>query len=173
MGGYTLSEAKEERWVTQCATPKRSSRSTGYSADSPRVGVTAFGINQEELPPNGDGYPDHDHAEDGQEEVFYVLAGAGKMVVDGEDVELAGPLRLRRSRDRSGRSSPATRAQDDLCGVASGRIHAASGLAESAELIAHELERGRTAGVRLGGLVEPAGRAGRMWKWRAGTPSSS
>ena len=52
------------------------------------LGVTAFGINQEELPPNGDAYPDHDHAEDGQEEVFYVLAGAGKMVVDGDDVEL-------------------------------------------------------------------------------------
>jgi uncharacterized cupin superfamily protein len=52
------------------------------------LGVTAFGINQEELPPNGDGYPDHDHAGDGQQEVFYVLAGAGTMVVDGEDVEL-------------------------------------------------------------------------------------
>jgi uncharacterized cupin superfamily protein len=52
------------------------------------LGVTAFGINQEELPPNGDAYPDHDHAEDGQEEVFYVLAGSGKMIVDGEDVEL-------------------------------------------------------------------------------------
>jgi mannose-6-phosphate isomerase-like protein (cupin superfamily) len=52
------------------------------------LGVTAFGINHEDLPPNGDGYPDHDHTEDGQQEVFYVLAGAGKMVVDGEDVEL-------------------------------------------------------------------------------------
>ena len=52
------------------------------------LGVTAFGINQEELPPNGDKYPDHDHAEDGQEEVFYVLEGGGRMVVDGEDVEL-------------------------------------------------------------------------------------
>ena len=52
------------------------------------LGVTAFGINQEELPPNGDAYPDHDHTEDGQEEVYYVLDGSGKMVVDGEDVEL-------------------------------------------------------------------------------------
>ena len=52
------------------------------------LGLTAFGINQEEFPPNADGYPDHDHAEDGQEEVFYVLEGSGKIVVDGEDVEL-------------------------------------------------------------------------------------
>jgi hypothetical protein len=40
------------------------------------LGVTAFGINEETLPPNGDAYPDHDHAEDGQEEVFYVLVSA-------------------------------------------------------------------------------------------------
>ncbi len=52
------------------------------------LGLTAFGINQEEFPPNADGYPDHDHSEDGQEEVFYVLEGSGKIVVDGEDVEL-------------------------------------------------------------------------------------
>ncbi|HEU0304320.1 MAG TPA: cupin domain-containing protein [Gaiellaceae bacterium] len=52
------------------------------------LGVTAFGINQEDWPPNADQHPDHDHAEDGQQEVFYVLAGSGRMVVDGEDVEL-------------------------------------------------------------------------------------
>ncbi len=52
------------------------------------LGVTAFGINEETLPPNGDAYPDHDHAEDGQEEVFFVLEGGGRMVVDGDDVDL-------------------------------------------------------------------------------------
>ena len=52
------------------------------------LGLTAFGINEEEFPPNADGYPDHDHSEDGQEEVFYVLDGSGTIVVDGEDVEL-------------------------------------------------------------------------------------
>ena len=26
------------------------------------LGLTAFGINQEEFPPNADGYPDHDHS---------------------------------------------------------------------------------------------------------------
>ena len=43
-----------------------------------QLGVTAFGINEETLPPNGDAYPDHDHAEDGQEEVFFVLEGGGQ-----------------------------------------------------------------------------------------------
>ena len=52
------------------------------------LGGQAFGINQEDWPANADEYPDHDHAEDGQEEVFYVLEGGGTMVVDGEDVEL-------------------------------------------------------------------------------------
>ena len=73
------------------------------------LGLTAFGINQEELPPNADGYPDHDHAEDGQEEVFYVLEGSGKMVVDGEDVELKPGRYVWVEPSRSGRSSPATR----------------------------------------------------------------
>jgi uncharacterized cupin superfamily protein len=52
------------------------------------LGLTAFGINQEEWPANADGHPEHDHSEDGQEEVFCILEGSGKIVVDGEDVEL-------------------------------------------------------------------------------------
>jgi uncharacterized cupin superfamily protein len=52
------------------------------------LGGTAFGINQEDLPPNGDQYPEHTEVESGQEEVFYVLSGSGRITVDGEDVEL-------------------------------------------------------------------------------------
>ena len=52
------------------------------------LGLTAFGINQEEWPANADGHPEHDHSEDGQEEVFCVIEGSGKIVVDGDDVEL-------------------------------------------------------------------------------------
>jgi uncharacterized cupin superfamily protein len=52
------------------------------------LGLTAFGINQEEWPAHADAHPEHDHSEDGQEEVFCVLEGSGKIVVDGEDVEL-------------------------------------------------------------------------------------
>jgi uncharacterized cupin superfamily protein len=52
------------------------------------LGLQAFGINQEDWPPNAEEYPDHDHSEDGQEEVYYVLAGGGRIVVDGDEVEL-------------------------------------------------------------------------------------
>ncbi len=52
------------------------------------LGGRAFGINQEDLPPNADQYPEHDHAQDGQEEVYYCLEGGGRIVVDGEEIEL-------------------------------------------------------------------------------------
>ena len=36
------------------------------------------------MPPNFEGYPEHDHAEDGQEEVFMTLRGGGEIEIDGE-----------------------------------------------------------------------------------------
>ena len=51
------------------------------------LGVQAFGINQIELPAGGAGV-EHDHGEDGHEEVYVVLDGGGTIRVDGEDVEL-------------------------------------------------------------------------------------
>ncbi len=53
----------------------------------PALGVTAFGINQIELPPNAEG-PEHDHGEDGQEEVYAVVSGSGTIRVEGEEREL-------------------------------------------------------------------------------------
>jgi uncharacterized cupin superfamily protein len=75
--GYKMCDAAEVEPVNGVFRPIRRA-----------LGLTAFGINQEDFPPNADGYPDHDHSEDGQEEVFYVLEGSGTIVVDGEDVEL-------------------------------------------------------------------------------------
>ncbi|HUH82054.1 MAG TPA: cupin domain-containing protein, partial [Solirubrobacteraceae bacterium] len=40
------------------------------------------------MPPNYADYPEHDHAEDGQEEVYAVLDGSGTMDVEGERVEM-------------------------------------------------------------------------------------
>jgi mannose-6-phosphate isomerase-like protein (cupin superfamily) len=38
-----------------------------------------------DFPPNsGDGYPEHDHAEDGQEEVYLALSGSGEIEIDGD-----------------------------------------------------------------------------------------
>ena len=52
--------------------------------------VSPFDI---KLPPNWDGYPEHDHAEDGQEEVYVVLEGDAELHADGETWNLvAGNL---------------------------------------------------------------------------------
>ena len=37
-----------------------------------------------DFPPNADAYPEHDHSEDGQEEVYVVLRGSGEVEIDGE-----------------------------------------------------------------------------------------
>ncbi|NVB43155.1 cupin domain-containing protein [Pseudenhygromyxa sp. WMMC2535] len=43
--------------------------------------VSAWGMNVIELDPNIDAYPEHDHASDGQEEVYVVLRGSARIVV--------------------------------------------------------------------------------------------
>ena len=48
------------------------------------LGVDSFGLAVIELEPNADNHPNHDHAGEGQEEVFVVLRGSGEMEVDGE-----------------------------------------------------------------------------------------
>jgi mannose-6-phosphate isomerase-like protein (cupin superfamily) len=48
------------------------------------LGVEAFGMQIIDMPPNFDGYPEHDHAEDGQEEVYVTLRGGGEIEIEGE-----------------------------------------------------------------------------------------
>ena len=48
------------------------------------LGVTSFGMQVLDFPPNADRHPTHDHVADGQEEVFVVMRGAGEIVLDGE-----------------------------------------------------------------------------------------
>jgi mannose-6-phosphate isomerase-like protein (cupin superfamily) len=48
------------------------------------LGVESFGIQIIDLPPNFDRYPEHDHAESGQEEVFLALRGGGEIEIEGE-----------------------------------------------------------------------------------------
>jgi uncharacterized cupin superfamily protein len=52
------------------------------------LGVTSFGMQVIDLPPNVDGYPEHDHSEAGQEEVYVVLSGEAELVVDGDTITL-------------------------------------------------------------------------------------
>ena len=51
------------------------------------LAVSAFGLNELELPPNSEA-PEHDHRQDGQEEVYVVLRGSGRVRVDGTEQEL-------------------------------------------------------------------------------------
>jgi len=53
------------------------------------LGVTAWGMNLLSLPPNWDDYPDHDHVEDAQEEVYVVLEGSAKLTAGDESWELS------------------------------------------------------------------------------------
>jgi mannose-6-phosphate isomerase-like protein (cupin superfamily) len=48
------------------------------------LGVSAFGMQVEEFPPNFDQYPEHSHSEDGQEEVYVVLRGSAEIEIDGD-----------------------------------------------------------------------------------------
>jgi mannose-6-phosphate isomerase-like protein (cupin superfamily) len=52
------------------------------------LGVEAFGMQVIDLPPKLEQYPEHDHAESGQEEVFVVMRGGGEIEVDGERVPI-------------------------------------------------------------------------------------
>jgi mannose-6-phosphate isomerase-like protein (cupin superfamily) len=48
------------------------------------LGVSAFGFQVMDLPPNIEQYPEHDHSDDGQEEVYVTMRGSGEIEVDGE-----------------------------------------------------------------------------------------
>lgn len=48
------------------------------------LGLSSFGLQVMDLPPNSGGYPEHDHAHDGQEELYVVLRGGGEIELDGE-----------------------------------------------------------------------------------------
>jgi uncharacterized cupin superfamily protein len=48
------------------------------------LGVSSFGMAIIDLPPNYADYPEHDHAQDGQEEVFMALHGSGEIDIEGE-----------------------------------------------------------------------------------------
>jgi uncharacterized cupin superfamily protein len=47
------------------------------------MGVSAWGMNVLEFDAACEGYPDHDHAADGQEEVYLVLDGSLVLVAEG------------------------------------------------------------------------------------------
>lgn len=56
------------------------------------LGIESFGMQVFDMPPGFSDYPEHDHSEDGQEEVYLVLGGAAELEVDGRRLELAPGL---------------------------------------------------------------------------------
>jgi len=54
------------------------------------LGVESFGMQIIDMPANYDNYPEHDHSEDGQEEVYLALRGSGELEIEGERFPLDG-----------------------------------------------------------------------------------
>ena len=57
-----------------------------YAARS--LGVTAWGMNLVRFPAGYEDYPEHDHAEDGQEEVYVPIEGSATLTAGGNSWEL-------------------------------------------------------------------------------------
>ena len=60
----------------------------GFIKARAELGVTSFGMQIIAMPPNYEDYPEHDHGEDGQEEVYLALEGTGWIDVEGGRVDL-------------------------------------------------------------------------------------
>ena len=60
----------------------------GFVKARAELGVSAFGMQVIQMPPEYADYPEHDHADSGQEEVFLVLRGSGWMDIEGERADL-------------------------------------------------------------------------------------
>ncbi len=48
------------------------------------LGVESFGMQVIDMPAGYDGYPEHDHSHDNQEEVYLVIRGGGEIDIDGQ-----------------------------------------------------------------------------------------
>jgi mannose-6-phosphate isomerase-like protein (cupin superfamily) len=46
--------------------------------------VESFGMQLIDMPPNFENYPEHDHEQDGQEEVYVTMKGSGEIEIEGE-----------------------------------------------------------------------------------------
>jgi mannose-6-phosphate isomerase-like protein (cupin superfamily) len=60
----------------------------GFVKARAELGVSSFGMQIIRMPAGYGDYPEHDHAEDGQEEVYVTLGGSGTIEIEGESVPL-------------------------------------------------------------------------------------
>jgi mannose-6-phosphate isomerase-like protein (cupin superfamily) len=80
MGNYAVKRIDEMEAVFQGA----------FKRARAELGVESFGMQIIDMPPNYDNYPEHDHSEDGQEEVYVTLRGSGELEIEGERFPLDG-----------------------------------------------------------------------------------
>jgi mannose-6-phosphate isomerase-like protein (cupin superfamily) len=57
-----------------------------YKRARAELGVESFGMQVIDMPAGATRYPEHDHASDGQEEVYVALGGGGEIEIEGERV---------------------------------------------------------------------------------------
>lgn len=67
----------------------------GFVKARAELGVTSFGMQVIRMPADYDDYPEHDHENDGQEEVYLALKGSGWIEIDGERVDLDKDMLVR------------------------------------------------------------------------------
>ena len=60
----------------------------GFCRARASLGVTSFGMQVENFPPHFEHFPEHDHAGDGQEEVYTALSGSATLQADGQAYRL-------------------------------------------------------------------------------------
>ena len=62
-----------------------SSMGGGFKLVAQSLGVTSLGVNILDIPPGFSDYPEHDHSEDGQEELYIPISGSATLEVEGEE----------------------------------------------------------------------------------------
>jgi mannose-6-phosphate isomerase-like protein (cupin superfamily) len=67
----------------------------GFVKVRAELGVTSFGMQVIQMPPEYADYPEHDHEHDGQEEVYLAIGGSGWMDVEGDRIDLDPDLFVR------------------------------------------------------------------------------
>ncbi len=78
MGGYTVKRIDEMEAIFHGS----------FRRAGAELGVESFGLQVFDMPAGSEHYPEHDHSEDGQEEVFVVLRGSGEFEIEGERVPI-------------------------------------------------------------------------------------
>src|SRR5436853_7784584 len=78
--------------MANCTVKRIDEMDAGYGGAFKRaraeLGIESFGMQVMDLPPNLEQFPEHDHAGDGQEEVYIALRGHGEIEIEGERVTL-------------------------------------------------------------------------------------